>query len=68
MARGMFDGPPRRRVQWFLNPGGEIGGEETSRTYVLIYAFGVLVGSAIRLAMAVIPSTALDRLRSRLLP
>jgi LPS O-antigen subunit length determinant protein (WzzB/FepE family) len=34
-----------------------VGGDDSPRRYVLLFAFGVLVGSMVRLGMAVLPRT-----------
>jgi hypothetical protein len=55
-------------MAWIFDRSGEIGGEDTPRVYLLIFAGGVLVGSASRLGMYFLPNGPVDRLRERLLP
>jgi hypothetical protein len=57
-----------RAMDWFFDPGGEVGGEDTPHAYLLIFAIGVVVGSVIRLGMYLLPRGPVDRLRERLLP
>lgn len=46
----------------------EIGGGTSSTGYLLIFVAGVLIGTAVRAAMALLPSSVIAAIRKRVLP